>query len=296
MKKIGKNYVRNIKSKIVLIALLSLVSCQYFSKSVDKTPVAKIYDSYLYFEDISPEIYSRKSPEDSLNALHQFIEEWAYKTLLIKEAERNVDTVKINRLVQQYRHDLLTDTYKELLLQKYIDTVVPPDTLQKYYQKYKAYFIAEQAFIQPKYLVFDKRHPKRAKFKKWFFSDKVELSDSLIKNTEAFTKYDLMGNTWSSMPDFKKNIPVLKRTNDKYILKKSKKFVLTDSLSLYLVFVKDFVSKGQALPLDLVKNDLKQLILSKRKQAALSKLENNIKQEAIKNKTFKTFKIKQDNE
>ncbi len=282
--------MQNIKSKLLLIVFLGLVSCQYFTNNTDKMPVAKIYDTYLYFEDINPEIYRNKSDEDSLSALRQYIENWAYKTLLVKEAERNVDTVKINRLVAQYRYDLLTDTYKELLLQKYIDTVVPIDTLHKYYQNYQSYFIADQAYVKPKYLVVNKQNRKVSKFKKWFFSDKPEFADSLIKNSGVFTKYDLTGNRWFDMSGFKKEIPILKHTKNKYILKKSKKFVLTDSLSLYLVFVKDVVDKGQTLALDLVKNDLKQLILSKRKQAALSLLEQHIKQEAIKNKTFKLFK------
>jgi len=96
--------------------------------------------------------------------------------------------------------------------------------------------------------------------------------------------------------DFKKKLPVFKSMNDKYILKKSKKFVINDSLSLYLVIIKDVVLQGQSLPLDFVKDDLKQLVLSKRKQEAWSRIENDIKQEAIKQKHFKIFKITPENE
>jgi len=296
MKLFGNNYVKNIKSKIWLLIIWLLAGCQYFQKPVDKTPVAKIYDTYLYFEDITPAIYHNKSPDDSLNAIHQYIEDWAYRTLLLKQAERNVDTLKINHLVEQYRRDLLTDTYKDRLLQKYIDTVIPKDTLQIYYQKYRQYFISEYAFIKPKFLVVQKNHTKISKFKKWFFSDKPEYYDSLIKNTNSFSKYNLTADKWYLLPDFKTELPVFKHMNDRYILKKSKKFVLTDTLSLYLVFIKDVVLQNQEMPLSMVKDDLKQLVLSKRKQAALSRMENNIKQEAINKKIFKIFKTKHSNE
>ncbi len=291
MKPFGNNYAVNIKSKLRLAVLgLFFAGCQYFQKDVDKTPVAKIYDNYLYFEDIDTTVYRHKSQEDSLNALRQYIEDWAYKMLLLKQAERNVDTVRINRLAEQFRRDLLTDTYKDRLLQKYIDTVVSKDTLQWYYNKYRYYFLSKEPEIKPKFLVVEKEHKKINKFKKWFFSGKPAYFDSLIKNTNSFSKYNLSADKWYQLPDFKKELPVFKRMNDKFILKKGKKFVLTDSLSLYLVFVNDVVLQNQTMPLSMVKDDLKQLILSKRKQAALSQMENNIKQEAINKKVFKIFK------
>jgi len=290
MKKYGNSFARSIKNKLIIILMLLVGGCQYFSKPVDKKPVAKIYDTYLYFEDIAPDIYKGKSTEDSLKSLRNYIEEWAYKTLMIKEANRNVDTAKINHLAQQYKNDLLLDTYRELLLQKYIDTLVPQDTLELYYRKFQSYFKADEALVKPMFLVVDKQNNKIRNLKKWFFSDKPEFSDSLIKNSPQFVKFNLVAEKWYKIPDFKKEFPVFSKMHEKYILKKSKKFVLTDSLSLYLVLVKDIVKKGEQKPINFVKDDLKQLILSKRKQAALSELENNIKQEAINKKNFIIFK------
>jgi len=275
---------------------LLLAGCQYFKKNTDKTPVAKVYDSYLYFEDINPAVYKNQSPEDSLSRIHQYIENWAYKTLLQQEAVRNVDTVKINQLVQKYKEDLLAQTYKDLLLQKQIDTIIPADTLQVYYEKYKSYFKASEPMLRPTFVVIPLSNKKQDTYKKWFFSDQAALKDSLIKKSNQFRKIDLSGNHWYSVPDFKANFWVFQKIPDRYILKKSKKFVLKDSLSLYLVFINQIVQKEEALPLDFAKNDLKQLILSKRKQAGLSKLENEIKKEALKRKDFKIFKTKNNNE
>ena len=291
--KIGKNYVRNIRNSISLLVLFLVAGCQYFNfnKDVDKTPIAQVYDKYLYFEDINPKIFRDKSPEDSLAVLREYIEDWAYKTLLLKQAQNNVDTLKINRLVNQYKNDLLIDTYKDLLIQKYIDTVVLPDTLQAYYQKYKNYFKAKKAMVYPVYAVVKRAEPKAMKIKKWFFSDKTEWQDSLFKNTGIIEKMNLTGR-WMQIDSLKRELPAFQSMNDKYILKKSKKFVITDSLSLYLVLVKDVVQPGEALPPDFVRDDLRQLVLSKRKQAGWSKIENDIKQEAIKQKHFKIIKNK----
>ncbi len=296
MNKTGKKYVQNIKNSILTLSFLLLVNCQYFKKDTDKRPVAKVYDTYLYFEDINPAVYKEKSPEDSSSSVRQYIENWAYKTLLIKEAERNVDTVKINRLARQYKEDLLTQTYKDLLLQKYIDTLVSPDTLAAYYEKYKAYFKAREPMLKPSFVIIPIHDKKQNTYKKWFFSDKAALKDSLIKKSNLFKKIDLAAQHWYNLPEFKKDFPVFKKMSDRYILKKSKKFVLKDSLSLYLVFINDIVQKDASLPPDFIQDDLKQLILSKRKQAGMSQLENEIKQEALQRKDFKIFKTKNNNE
>jgi hypothetical protein len=62
------------------------------------------------------------------------------------------------------------------------------------------------------------------------------------------------------------------------------------------VLVNDFVRENNELPLPFIKNDLKQLIINIRKQKVISKLQNEIKSEAIKQKKFKIFKIKKNDE
>ena len=286
MKIIGKKYGQNIRNSLLLL-LLSFSSCQYFHKEQTKTPIAKVYDSYLYFEDIAPEIYQNKPVEDSLNALRQYIEDWAYQKLLLKQAKINVDTIRINRLVATYKKDLLIETYKNLLTEKYLDTIISNDTLQKYFNKYQIYFKAKESYIKPQYLVVSKRHSKITKLQKWFFNSKSVWKDSLIKNSNDYKKFDITGNKWYQINEFKKEFPVFLHTNDRNILKKGKKFVISDSLSLYLVFVKQVITAGENLPLDFVKDDLKQLILSKRKQKRLKKLERDLKNEAVKKKILK---------
>jgi len=286
MKVFGKKFVQNIKINLFIFVFGFLMNCQYFHKKGEQQPVAKVYETILYPKDIPNEVYRGKTKEDSINAVHQYIEEWAYQTILINKAKKNVDTIKINKAVKKYNEDLLIETYKNLLLQKYIDTVIHPDTLKFYYEKYQFYFKAEKNMVAAKYLVIPKNNPKNEKIKKWFYSDKPKYQDSLMSNSILFKRWDLSGTKWFEMEDFKNEFPVLKRVSSKNILKKRKKFVLKDSLSLYLIFITDFVSKNNTLPLEFIKNDLKQLILSKRKQQAVSVMEKELKQEAVKRKKF----------
>jgi len=289
--------VLNTKNNIGLLLLVFLLtSCQYFRQDVEKTPIAQVYNNYLFFEDINPSIYKNKSKEDSIQNMRNFIEDWAYRKLLLTKANKNIDTAAIGKLVLQYKQDLLIDTYKDLLAEKYLDTVVTNPQIVASFVKNKQYFVARNHLINVQYLVVAKNNSKIRNYKKWFFSNKIAFKDSLIKNTIHFSKFSIDTTRWQHLFAFKDDFPVFKRYKDTQILKKSKKFMLTDSLSLYLVLVNDYVKENEPLPLDFIKNDLKQLILNQRKQKVIEKLQNEIKSEAIKQKKFKIFKIEKQNE
>jgi hypothetical protein len=288
--------VRSIKNSLLLYIIYISTSCQYFRQDVEKTPIAQVYNNVLYLEDINPTLYKKNNKQDSLKNVHEYIEKWAYKTLLTEQAKKNLDTISINKLVAQFKQDLLIDTYKDLLSEKYLDTIVPESEIKESYKNNKKYFLARNDMINVSFLVINKENKDKRKYKKWFFSDKIEFRDSLVKNSWHFPKFNINIDNWKHLSDFKDEFPVFKRIRDVQILKKSKKFVLTDSLSLYLVLVNDFVRENNELPLPFIKNDLKQLIINIRKQKVISKLQNEIKSEAIKQKKFKIFKIKKNDE
>ncbi len=286
-----KNTRNNILFSIFILLLIS--SC--YKSNTEKTPIAKIYKNVLYLEDINPMIYKNKSPEDSTIAIRSYIENWANKQLFIEEAKKNIDTVKINKLVLQYKNDLLREKYLNKLINKYLDTVVPQDSLQTYYQKLKNIYTAEEELVQPYVLILPKNNKKRYTYQKWFFDQSIEHQDSLFKHIGEFKKMDLSGQTWYSISRLKEKFPVLKRLNNRQIIKKRKKIITTDSLSLYLMFIKDVVHKGQSLPLSFIKNDIKQLIFSQRKQEIEKRILNEIKEDAIKNRHFIIYSQNKEN-
>ncbi len=290
MNKTGKNYVKNIKNSFLFFLLLFIVvSCQ--KKNDTKIPVARIYQKTLYLEEIPKDIYTKQSKEDSLRALRDYIEKWANEQLFVEEAKKNVDTGKINRLVQRYQNDLLREKYLNKLTNKYLDTTVSLDTLQAHYQQLKSIFTAREVLVQPSILILPKNSKKKYTYQKWFFDQKIEHQDSLFKHMGEFNKMDLTGQKWYPLSKLYEEFPVLKRMSKRQIIKKRKKIITSDSLSLYLMFIKDVVNKDEPLPLKFIEKDIKQLILSKRKQEIEKRIINEIKEEAIKNKHFVIYSV-----
>ena len=73
------------------------------------------------------------------------------------------------------------------------------------------------------------------------------------------------------------------------MLKKANFTQLQDSLGVYLVKIEAVLKTNDIAPLSYVKQTIGQILLNKRKQELLKKIEKDITKDAIKNKNFELF-------
>ena len=81
---------------------------------------------------------------------------------------------------------------------------------------------------------------------------------------------------------------MLKHSNSQ-VLKKVNFTQLQDSLGVYLVKIEAVLKTNDIAPLSYVKQTIGQILLNKRKQELLKKIEKDITKDAIKNKNFELF-------
>ena len=81
---------------------------------------------------------------------------------------------------------------------------------------------------------------------------------------------------------------MLKQSNIE-VLKKTNFTQLQDSLGVYLVKIEAVLKTNDIAPLSYVKPTIEQIVLNKRKQEILKKIEKEITIDAIKNKNFELF-------
>ena len=104
-----------------------MLSCVYFKQTDDRVPIARVNDSYLYEEDIEGLLMDGTSVEDSTLIVNGFINRWATQRLLIEGALLNLpeqQQSEFNKLVMQYKNDLLTKAYLDALVNKSINSNV----------------------------------------------------------------------------------------------------------------------------------------------------------------------------
>ena len=281
-----------LKKRGVLVLIGLCVSCTYFQKKVEEDPVARVGDHYLYKEDLEALWSTPISEEDSAIIVNNFINIWAKKHLLVEKAKINLKDEKIaefEKLVEEYRKDLFAVAYKEALVSREMDTVIPLDEMTSFYEDHKENFKLKEDLLKLRYIQIDKNFSNldliKERLARFNRDDKIEL-EALSLQFKAHTFND---STWVKANEFIQKIPLINSNNRNRYLKKSQFFELTDSLEVYLVQIEDILKRNENAPLEYITPTLQQIILNKRKLEFIRNLERDLIDEAIQKKQFQIY-------
>jgi hypothetical protein len=269
-----------------------LLSCVYFKETDDRVPIARVYDSYLYEDDIKGLIAQGTSKEDSTMIVNSFINRWATQRLLIEGALLNLPEekqIEFNRLVTQYKNDLFTKAYLDALVNKNINSTVTLDQAKEVYENNRETFKLNEELVKFRYLSLPQNalnlKDVEKRFKRFNEDDKKFLDSISVQ----FKTYTLNDSMWVKVSQIVEKIPVINSDNKKELLKKSNFLQLKDSLDLYLMQINDVLFQNDYAPLEYVKPTIDQIVINKRKLELIKQLEKDITKDAIKNNQFEIY-------
>ena len=286
--------------KIVLYCfLLSAFSCDKLSvfptnkkEQRNERIVASVGDKNLYISDIEGVVPRDVFGQDSTVLVKSFINTWAKKQLFLKKAEENISAVnnkKVNELVANYRQSLYINGYKERLIQQQLDTIVSDTAIEKYYNQHKTNFKLNEELLQIKFIYYGKDFLDKKEAEEKFKSSDIEDLEDLENLTINFKDYKLRDSTWITYEKVLQKIPPFRYVPKEKLLKKSKYIKKEDSLGVYLVAVNEVLYRNDIAPLSYTKENIKQLILHKRKIDLVREIEKILINDAIKNNEFKEY-------
>ncbi|NRD22415.1 peptidyl-prolyl cis-trans isomerase [Winogradskyella litoriviva] len=269
-----------------------LTSCNFFKKSDDREPIARVNESYLYKEDLKDIVPQGASKEDSILMVNAYVNRWARQLLLMDGALINLSQTKQNdfsKLVEQYKIDLYTKAYLEGLVKKNIDTLVKPEEAQLFYEANKESFKLNDNLIQLRYISLPLNPVNLDTIKKRFKRFKTNDKSYLDSISVQFVSYSLNDSLWVKQNHVADKIPIITEANKNQLLKKTNFLQLKDSLNLYLMQVNDVRLQNDYAPLNYVNSSIKKIVINKRKLELIKQLENDITKDAIKNNQFQIY-------
>ncbi len=271
---------------VYIILIIGFFSCKEQNEKINA--IARVYDSFLYENDIAKISPDNLSKEDSILFRNSFINSWAVEQLLLQKAKINIEDKndEIKNLVTKYKKDLLIDKYKKAVLQQDLDTVITENNIDEYYQANKNIYKLNEDLIQLRYIHFNKDLKNEKEVIKLFKSSDKEDIKILIDKELEFNSFNFNDSIWISYNAVLKKLPILK---DKGVLKKNKFIQKEDSLGVYLVVVNDVLYRNQIAPKSYVVSTIKQMILHKRKLELLKKIEQTLVKDAINKKQFEQY-------
>ena len=268
-----------------LSAFLFFSSCSFVSDDNSKN-IARYKESFLTKEEFSSLVEGIEI-NDSLSMANSIINNWAIEKILIERAELNLNETKLQKiqsLVDDYKSNMLSQAYLEALVNSSINLEVDSLEILSLYENNKSLFnlnedIFKLVFVELP-LDFSDTYEIRSKIKRLKRDDQIFL-DSISYRFKSFL---LTTDDWISQNTLFQKFPFL--TNYSYrSLKNYNFFQFKDSLSLYLIKIKEFVKKGDISPIDYVLPTLEYMSLNKRKKELMLSIKTDILKDALeKNK------------
>lgn len=286
---------RNILSYclILLASCTVLTSCGNSGGDVDKkNAIARVSDNYLLRDELRSFVPLGATQKDSLAIVKRFIDKWASKRLLLDAAEFNLPDDKvdeIDKLVDQFKSDLLIKAYLEKLVQQQIDTVVQDKDLEAYYTKYKQNFLIDDMLVKLSYVNVLNDNSNYKTIKKYFTSSKPEDFKKLEDMSLQMKSYALNDSIWVDVKQIYEKLPFIERGNRDNYLKNNYFFEEEGENSTYFVKVKSVIGRGKVIPYDFLKKSLRLMVINNRKMELLKQFEEDILKDAKNNKRYEVF-------
>ncbi len=263
--------------------------------NTNSVPLAKVGSKYLYQSDLEGLIPKRTSSRDSILITRSYINKWVRTQLLLNEAQNNLppDKLDFEKQLQEYKNSLIIYHYETEYVKQHLDTVVTDKQIKTYYEGHLKDFQLKQNIVKVVYAILNKKkdinHRKERIFRKIFRLPDSLLLDSLDRYAPAkVVTYSTDTNSWIPFDELLKVIPI-ETYNQELYLKNHRIIFLSDAQNDYLLKFVNFKIKDETSPLDLEARFIRSIILNMRKKLLINKLQQEIYEQATKQKKFEIF-------
>lgn len=275
----------------ILILFITVTACDPAPDPDRGEVVAKVYGSYLYEGDLAGVVPVGTPRKDSLFLVSNYIDSWIRKRLLIRQAERNLTPKQQDfaKKLEDYRNSLLVYAYETELINQKLDTIVSEAEIERYYNQNKGSFELKYNIVKVAYVVLSKEAKELPRFRKL-----LSNPDTLITPTVEFlarqyaSSYYLADEVWVRFDDLLSQIPI-ETYNQELFLRNNRYIEIDDNPFIYLIRFKDFRIAESISPLEVETENIRNIILTRRKQALVRKMHDELYEQALRDKSFEIY-------
>lgn len=274
--------------------VLILASCKYFGKNKQEGAIAKAYDKFLYLSDLQGVVPKGTATNDSLEIVKQFIENWIHRQVTIHQAENNLspEQMDFDDRLETYRNSLIVYEYESELIRQKLDTLVSEQEIRQFYEQNPGNFQLRENIVRYSYVKIPKASASLAPAKKATQllksgrTEDIEKLEELCQSSTFICTIDA-GN-WIPFTELEREIPMI--IDDQESLLRNRTFYETsDSLFVYLVKFNDYKIKESLSPISYETENIRNIIINRRKLDLINRMEKEVFQDALENKDFEIF-------
>lgn len=274
---------------IISIVLPALVSCRAISSFLGKGDVvAQVGSEKLYRSEVDALIPKGMSPEDSAMLVNRYINSWAADRVYLKIAEQQLSKSEqdVTKELEDYRKSLLKYRYEQLYVNERLDTAVSMDHIEEYYLAHQDKFVLDRPVVKARFLNIVEDSPMLKQIRKRMSSsDANELVEADSLAFSSAVKFTTWSDSWI-------DIAVIAREYSMdytdLLSKMNKGWIENVDTTGYmkLTYISAMTQKGKIAPLEYCQEDIKNVIISSRRQDILINLEQDLLRDARENGEF----------
>jgi hypothetical protein len=293
----NRDTVRAMVMAMVLITIMAGCDLIRMKKEEQATipsrkPVARVNDKYLYQDELAGFVDQTTTAEDSAARVTAYVNSWIRKQLIIGEAMKRIDIneAEVERKVLDYRYSLIGYEYQNYYIQQHLNDSISEKDIEVYYKGHFDNFILKQNIVRGTYIKVPKTAPRTGKVKDMIFSKKEKDQNELKSYCLSFSvAYHLSDSSWIEFDKLVVNSPMAEIPNKIQFLKTNPFYETNDADFLYFLKVDDYKISDNVSPLEFVKERIRNILLNKRKVELARTLEDEVYENAVKQKDFEIF-------
>jgi hypothetical protein len=280
------------RAVIIFCCVFIIAGCSGNKKQPGRIAVAEVGNNILYYDEMPRLIQKGVNEADSAALVQNYINKWAKRQLVLQKAENNLSPELKNIIATQLeetRANLAIYQYQQQMIREKLDTVLTETELESYYAANEKSFVLTSNIVKVLFIKLPDETPDLNKIRVLARSndqkDQQQLESLCYQFAEKFDDFD---EEWVPMNrlavELNENIE-----NEDNFLRRNTFFEKSDSVSTYLVSIRDFRLRSSLAPFEYVKDDIKRIIWNNRRFEFIQSLENGIYNDALKENSFKIF-------
>ncbi len=268
---------------VIGIVLPMFASCKAISDFLDNGEVvARVGDAKLMMEDLKKVIPQGISSGDSAVLAKQYINSWSLDHVYMEVAESQLSEAErdVSQELETYRRSLLKYRYEQLYVNQRLDTLVSEDQIQEFYERHSDRFVLKYPIVKARFMSIPSDTPNLKKMQKKMSSD--DIADVMEADSMAYLsayKFKTWDESWIDATTLAKEFGA----ESSSVLSSIRKGWIerTDTNNVKsLAYVSEIIPAGKMAPSEYSAPFIKDMIISARKQALLSTLEQDLLKDA----------------
>ncbi len=277
--------------RLIITTFLSVFfgSCSNFSNNNSNNLVARAGENFLYEDDLP----SYVSKDDSLIKISSFIETWAKEKVLYDLSIINLSQSKraeIDELVDNYRIDLYINSYKDLIVNSKIDSIVTNEQIDSFYSTNVNNFKLNENLVKYRYVKVPNDNININRIRRYIV--RVSEQDRYFLDSLNFQFADLKldDSIWFTERDVISSINFINQNNKSRYFIKDRLFTLNESNYINFFIVDDMLKSGNIPPKSYLYDRIKSTIINQRKLDILKDINQEILNDALKSRKYEIYK------